>query len=243
MAELQKDRMTRTDFLALGVTGTIMGAIITVPAAAFLLEPVINVGVLGQTDVEAGWQEVGPVSEVTTKEPSSFIVEFPIDQIYGEQRVQEADPASPRSTERFTLRHAVWLSWKAPIEEQGRLGNSGNVIGVPERPSFLDNKSEGFTQDEIREVEESVNVLNNSCAHLGCPVRWITNVDGEGEFLCPCHGGIYDINGNWYGGPPPRGMYRYEQYEVRENGRLYIRHGFDIEQGIPGISETEPYVV
>lgn len=220
-----------------------MGAILTIPPAAFLLAPVIDVGVLGQTDVEEGWQEVGSVADVTLEEPTGFVVEFPIDQTYDSQRVQDVDPESPRSTEQFTLRNAVYLTWKAPIEEQGRQGNSGDIIGEPQRPSFLDSKSEGFTQDEIREVEENINVLNNSCAHLGCPVRWVTNVDGEGEFLCPCHGGIYDINGNWYGGPPPRGMYRYTQYQVRENGKLYVKHGFNIESGIPGLNETEPYVV
>lgn len=243
MAELQKDRMTRSDFLALGVTGGIIGAVLTIPPAAFLLAPVIDVGILGQSDVREEWQEVGPVADVAVEEPSVFIVEFPIDQIYGEERVQNAEPEFPRSGEQFTLRHAVWLSWRAPIEEPARYGNQGAKIGEPQKPAFLENKSEGFTPEEIREVEESINVLNNSCAHLGCPVRWITNVDGEGEFLCPCHGGIYDINGDWYGGPPPRGMYRYTQYEVRENGRLYVRHGFDIDQGIPGINETEPYVV
>ncbi|AHY45570.1 Rieske [2Fe-2S] domain [Rubrobacter radiotolerans] len=235
--------MTRSDFLALGVTGGIIGAVLTIPPAAFLLGPVIDVGILGQSDVREDWQEVGPVADVAVEEPSVFIVEFPIDQIYGEERVQNAEPDFPRSQNQFTLRHAVWLSWKAPVEQPARYGNQGAKIGEPQKPAFLENKSEGFTPEEIREVEESINVLNNSCAHLGCPVRWITNVDGQGEFLCPCHGGIYDINGDWYGGPPPRGMYRYTQYEVRENGRLYVKHGFDIDEGIPGINETEPYVI
>ncbi|MBA2377702.1 MAG: Rieske 2Fe-2S domain-containing protein [Rubrobacter sp.] len=163
--------------------------------------------------------------------------------MYGDQEIQELSPEVPRSQEEFDLTNAVWLSWKAPILEQGDQGNSGDTIGVPERPAFLDEKREGFTPEEISEVEESLNILSNSCAHLGCPVRWIVNADGEGEFLCPCHGGIYDINGNWYGGPPPRGMYRYTQFEVRENGRLYIKHAYDVEEGIPGISTQEPYVV
>gem|GEM_PF-807564 len=243
MAELQKDPMTRGDFLGFGVMGVIMGGIITVPAAAFLLEPIINIDILGQSNVSDDWQEVGPVADVGVEEPEVFIVEFPLTQIYGDQEIQELSPEVPRSQEEFDLTNAVWLSWKAPILEQGDQGNSGDTIGVPERPAFLDEKRESFTPEEISEVEESLNILSNSCAHLGCPVRWIVNADGEGEFLCPCHGGIYDINGNWYGGPPPRGMYRYTQFEVRENGRLYIKHAYDVEEGIPGISTQEPYVV
>lgn len=243
MAELQKDRITRGDFLGFGVMGAVMGAILTIPPAAFLLEPIINVDVLGQSDVGQDWQEVGPVADVPVEEPQVFTVEFPIDQVYGDPSVQEQASDVPRSQEQFTVANAVWLSWKAPIQEPVDQGNRGASIGEPEKPAFLEEKSEGFTQEEIREVEESINVLNNSCAHLGCPVRWITNADGEGEFLCPCHGGIYDINGGWYGGPPPRGMYRYTQFEVRENGRLYIKHGFDVEEGIPGLSTQAPYVV
>jgi Rieske Fe-S protein len=68
-------------------------------------------------------------------------------------------------------------------------------------------------------------------------------IEGEGEFLCPCHGGIYDINGGYVGGPPPRDMYAYPQREVREDGILYVKHGYDVEDGIPGLSTQQPYVV
>lgn len=235
--------MTRGDFLGFGAMGAIMGAVLTIPPAVFLLEPVIDIDILGQSNVSDDWQEVGPISDVTVEEPTVFFVDFPLTQIYGDQEIQELEPDVPRSQEDFALTNAVWVSWRAPILEEGRLGNQANVIGDPERPAFLEEKTEGFTPEEIQEIEDSINILSNSCAHLGCPVRWIVNADGEGEFLCPCHGGIYDINGDWYGGPPPRGMYRYTQYEVRENGRLYIKHGYDIEDGIPGFSTQEPYVV
>lgn len=244
MAELQKDRITRGDFLGFGVMGVIMGGIITVPAAAFLLEPIINIDVLGQSDVGEDWQEVGPVAEVPESEPKVFVVEFPIDQIYGAPSVQEQAPGTPRSTREFTIRNAVWVSWKAPVLEEGDQGNEGDTLGEPEKPEFLKGGEVGsLTPEQIRTVEENLNVLSNSCAHLGCPVRWLVNADGEGEYLCPCHGGIYDINGGWVAGPPPRGMYRYTQTEVRENGRLYVKHEFDIEPGIPGLSTQAPYVV
>jgi hypothetical protein len=35
-------------------------------------------------------------------------------------------------------------------------------------------------------------------------------------------------------------MYRYTETEVREDGKLYVRHAFDIE---PGLDKQEPYVV
>jgi hypothetical protein len=35
-------------------------------------------------------------------------------------------------------------------------------------------------------------------------------------------------------------MYNYTQAEIREDGTLYIKHGYDIE---PGLNKQQPYVV
>ena len=64
MAELQKDPMTRGDFLGLGLMGTIVGAVLTIPPVAFILSPIIKTNVLGQSNVTDDWQEVGSVSEI-----------------------------------------------------------------------------------------------------------------------------------------------------------------------------------
>ena len=69
-------------------------------------------------------------------------------------------------------------------------------------------------------------------------MRWLIR-EGEGEFLCPCHGGIYNINGEYVAGPPPRDMYSYD-FEVRENGTVYVRHQFD-SGGEKG--PQEPFVI
>lgn len=229
MTELQKDPITRGDFLGFGILGAITGAILTIPPAAFILAPIIDVDVLGKTDVADDWQEVGSVSEVPEEEPKAFEVEFPITQTYGNAQIQEE---SGVGSNEFTIKNAVWLSWKAEI------GPDGHVKKV-DRPSILDEKTQGFSQSEREEIASKLNVLSNSCAHLGCPVRWLL-VEGTGEFLCPCHGGIYDINGDYVAGPPPRGMYRYNEVQVRENGKLYIKHSYDIggEKG-----PQQPYVV
>ena len=227
--------MTRSDFLGFGVMGVIVGAILTIPPAAFVLNPIIKSDVLGESDVGSGWQEVGPVSKVPAEEPIHFVVEFPLQQVYGTKSIE--NPRVQNSEGKFTLRNAIWLSWKAPVREQGQQGSSGDVIGKPERPSILEHKSEGFTASERKEIMSQLNVLSNSCAHLGCPVRW--NPEKQ-LYLCPCHGGLYDINGGWVGGPPPRGMYRYTEAEVRENGKLYVKHKFNIE---PGLNKQHPYVI
>jgi len=40
-----------------------------------------------------------------------------------------------------------------------------------------------------------------SCTHLGCLVKWNSS---KREFLCPCHAGVFDENGQVVSGPPPQ---------------------------------------
>ncbi|HLG29482.1 MAG TPA: ATP-binding cassette domain-containing protein, partial [Candidatus Brocadiales bacterium] len=58
-------------------------------------------------------------------------------------------------------------------------------------------------------------IFSDRCTHLGCAVRW----DGEKrQFLCPCHNGIFDIDGNVVAGPPPEPL-RKLNYKIAE-GKL-----------------------
>jgi len=60
--------------------------------------------------------------------------------------------------------------------------------------------------------------ISNVCTHLACRVRWI---EGEQQFFCPCHNGIFGKDGSVIGGPPPRPLDRFET--KIENGVLFIR--------------------
>ncbi|PLS82072.1 MAG: hypothetical protein CYG60_25330 [Actinobacteria bacterium] len=220
--------MTRGDFLGFGVLGAIFGAIVTIPPVAFVLSPVIKTDALGQSDVPDDWFEVGPISEIPEGEPKNFVVEFPVNQIYSEEEIINNPEAV--KTEGEVIPNAVWVSWKTEILEGGKLGKT-------QRPAFV-GEGGSLSQEQIQEVTASLNVMSSSCAHLGCPVRWLVR-EGEGLFLCPCHGGLYGINGEYQGGPPPRGLYNYT-FEVRENGMIYVKHEFDIE---PGLNKQQPYVV
>ena len=41
------------------------------------------------------------------------------------------------------------------------------------------------------------------CSHLGCLVTW----EGDkNEFLCPCHGAVFDAKGKVLSGPSPTGL-------------------------------------
>jgi Rieske Fe-S protein len=64
-------------------------------------------------------------------------------------------------------------------------------------------------------------VLSSVCPHLGCTVSW--NESG-GQFLCPCHNGVFSADGAFVSGPPPRGL---DELDSRiENGRLQVRYQY-----------------
>jgi menaquinol-cytochrome c reductase iron-sulfur subunit len=69
-----------------------------------------------------------------------------------------------------------------------------------------------------RKTEQELTAFNNVCTHLSCRVTW---QEGEQIYLCPCHNGIFDIEGAVLEGPPPRPLYRYETKV--EDDTLFIR--------------------
>jgi menaquinol-cytochrome c reductase iron-sulfur subunit len=61
--------------------------------------------------------------------------------------------------------------------------------------------------------------LSNVCTHMQCDVHWDINLN---VFLCPCHGGLYSIDGTNIGGPPPQPLFRYQHKLV--GNTLYVRN-------------------
>lgn len=74
--------------------------------------------------------------------------------------------------------------------------------GVPSMPNTL---APGVYVWRVSHDE--VIVFSRSCTDLGCPVTFDR---GSECFLCPCHGGIFDKQGERMAGPPDRPLYRYD---------------------------------
>lgn len=98
-------------------------------------------------------------------------------------------------------------------------------VGTPKRVDFVYYKRDGWIEEQtsgsawiVRTGEEDFTVFNPQCTHLGCPYGW--DADGQ-RFICPCHDGIFAIDGRVTGGPPPRPLDRYE-HRV-EGGKLFVR--------------------
>ena len=74
---------------------------------------------------------------------------------------------------------------------------------LPKSWSGLSSESASWLR---RKSEEEFEAFAINCAHLGCPVRWVADAE---LFMCPCHGGVYNKDGSYAAGPPPRGLYKY----------------------------------
>jgi Rieske Fe-S protein len=62
--------------------------------------------------------------------------------------------------------------------------------------------------------------LSNICTHMQCDVHWSPSL---GNFLCPCHGGLYDIDGNNVGGPPPQPLPQWKKrFHTDMQGRTVL---------------------
>ncbi len=70
----------------------------------------------------------------------------------------------------------------------------------------------------VTEDGREYHALSNICTHLGCRVRWIPE---RGQFVSPCHNGVFDKHGFVVSGPPPRPL---DEFATKiEEGSLYVQ--------------------
>ncbi len=99
-------------------------------------------------------------------------------------------------------RVAEALSRSAVAAKVGELRpNSGKIFKFGSVPGMLINTPEG-----------QLRAFSATCTHLSCTVQYRAELQ---RIWCACHNGMYDLNGQNVGGPPPRPL---EQYQVHVQG-------------------------
>jgi cytochrome b6-f complex iron-sulfur subunit len=85
-------------------------------------------------------------------------------------------------------------------------------------------------------VADGLVAVYQRCVHLGCRVPWCNSSQG---FECPCHGSKYNMIGEYFAGPAPRNLDRFNVSNV--NGRFIIDTGTIIESPrAPGMTVKYP---
>jgi cytochrome b6-f complex iron-sulfur subunit len=76
----------------------------------------------------------------------------------------------------------------------------GTLEQLPEGVGTLFRGVYGNDLIAVRLPGQKVKVFSSVCTHLSCHVHWDAVA---GNFLCPCHMGRFDVNGEVIAGPPP----------------------------------------
>jgi Rieske Fe-S protein len=117
--------------------------------------------------------------------------------------------------------------------QQGPLGAAGEV-----------NNSLAYVRARIpsidTEPEDQFNhwiALSSRCMHVGCPVRWTLPAQ---RFICPCHGGVYDVRGMVTGGPPVRPLDRFYTRLNHTSGLVEIGPRYSVNSELRRFSPRYP---
>jgi len=95
-----------------------------------------------------------------------------------------------------------------------------------------------ITANQTKYPPESPNeyiAISTRCAHVGCPVRF---VEASGNFICPCHGGVYGFLGERIGGPPVRPLDRFQTRVT--NGQVEIGPRYSVTNSLDPVRARDP---
>jgi quinol---cytochrome c reductase iron-sulfur subunit, bacillus type len=113
------------------------------------------------------------------------------------------------------------------IREISGIGETGNTTVYMRKRGAIDSDKPDRYNQYI--------ALSTRCMHLGCPVRY---VDAASRFLCPCHGGVYDFQGNRVGGPPVRPLDRF--FTRVRNGQVEVGPRYSVNSQLKRFSPRDP---
>ncbi|MGB0121104.1 MAG: Rieske 2Fe-2S domain-containing protein, partial [Solirubrobacterales bacterium] len=101
---------------------------------------------------------------------------------------------------------------------------------VGKTTAYVRQGSEEYDEDPTEFI-----AISTRCAHLGCPVRF---VQAAANFICPCHGGVYDFVGKRIGGPPVRPLDRF-QTRIKA-GRVELGPRYSVTNQLKAVRVRDP---
>ena len=175
-----------------------------------------------RTVFSIGVQAVGGVAVAAVALPT---VGFAVAPLFEEQAEpwQSVGPISDFTPDRYL---PVTIT---AVEGIGETGKTTAYIrqGNPE-----------ITADQSKYPPETPNeyiAISTRCAHLGCPVRF---VEAAGNFICPCHGGVYGFLGERIGGPPVRPLDRFQTRIV--DGQVQVGPRYSVTNSLDPVRARDP---
>jgi menaquinol-cytochrome c reductase iron-sulfur subunit len=159
-------------------------------------------------------QAIGGVAGAAVVLPA---VGFALAPVFDEEEEIWTPVGSPDDFEAATYKEAVITI----VEDVGETGKTTAYI------------RRGST--ELGENPEEFVAVSNRCAHAGCPTRF---VEAAGNFICPCHGGVYDFQGKVTGGPPVRPL---DRFQTRvEDGLVEVGPRYSVTSQLDPVRARDP---
>jgi cytochrome b6-f complex iron-sulfur subunit len=87
----------------------------------------------------------------------------------------------------------LWL-WNSSVKQSLQRYNDLNTVFIP---ADLPEGVQFFGKVVVIKKNDRLKIFSTSCTHLGCRIKNIEN----NNFVCPCHGSMFNINGEVLKGP------------------------------------------
>ena len=110
------------------------------------------------------------------------------------------------------------LEYLLPVTRRGPAVGMKEVARVDDIPVWGSKKVVlGGSALILIRTPDKVKAFSAVCTHLGCLVEW----NGQKKGIdCPCHAGLFDLDGRVISGPPPRAL---PSYAVRVvDGNIFV---------------------
>jgi cytochrome b6-f complex iron-sulfur subunit len=104
----------------------------------------------------------------------------------------------------------LWpVTQSGPVRSRKQVGNArdwqpwtGHKVSLGEQPVL------------VFRMEKEFRAFSAVCTHLGC----LVDFEGvKGRIFCPCHAGVYNLEGQVVAGPPPKPLPQLEVTVVDDN--------------------------
>ena len=111
------------------------------------------------------------------------------------------------------------LAYLWPVTGHGPSAEMEEVGGADEIPLWGAKKViVGGSALLVVRTPNGFKALSAICTHLGCLVDWNNQ---KREIVCPCHAGVFDLEGRNVSGPPPRPLAAYEVKVI--DGKIFVK--------------------
>lgn len=128
----------------------------------------------------------------------------------------------------------VGLQFLSPSSTEGEFGGVFNLGKYDQYPSGSVTPVEAGRFYLVRLQDGGFLAIYRRCTHLGCAVPFD---QASGQFVCPCHGSAFTMEGDVLNPPAPRPLDLFEM-SINEAGEIVVDTSSPVERDQPQIDHV-----